>query len=156
MRTKVCLFHGNKPQNWTNISLGEHHPVYDEFGSIFLLILIFRQHFNLQDSDLGISYPNSFVMKYIRTGCISRDPSELGEQERQLLGAWIKGLFETEGISDELMSKCSPKDFHLLVATLIDQSLKACEAGVLGLDTLKGGFECTCSSTYSYDCLITY
>ena len=40
------------------------------------------------------------------------------------------------------MSTCSPKDFHLLVATLFDQSLRACEAGILGLDTLKGGFEC--------------
>ena len=122
--------------------IGEHQPVYDEFGSILLLVLVFRQHFNLPESELGISYTDSFILKYIRRGCISRDPSELSEQEKMLLGGWIKGLFETEGISDELMSTCSPQDFYLLVATLFDQSLKACEAGVLGLETLKGGFEC--------------
>ncbi|MCJ1392222.1 mediator complex subunit [Xylographa bjoerkii] len=121
---------------------GEHHPVYDEFGSIFLLVLVFRQHFDLPDSEFGISYTNSFMLKYIRRGRNSKDPSELSEEEKMLLGGWIKGLFETEGISDELMSTCSPQDFYLLVATLFDQSLRACEAGVLGLETLKGGFEC--------------
>ena len=122
--------------------VGEHHPVYDEFSSIFLLILVFRQHFNLQESDFGITYPDSFVLTYIRTGAEARDPSDLNDQEALRLGAWIKGLYETEGIDDEVMSKCSPKNFHLLVATLFDQSLTACEAGILGLDTLKGGFEC--------------
>ncbi|MCJ1401714.1 mediator complex subunit [Xylographa trunciseda] len=120
---------------------GEHHPVYDEFGSIFLLVLVFRQHFDLPEIEFGISHTDSFILKYIRRGRNSRDPSELSEQEKMLLGGWIKGLFETEGISDELMSTCSPQDFYLLVATLFDQSLKACEAGVLGLETLKGGFE---------------
>ncbi|MCJ1244419.1 mediator complex subunit [Trapelia coarctata] len=120
---------------------GEHHPVYDEFGSIFLFIFVFRRHFNLQDSDLGIGYSDSFVLKYIRNGRNARHPSDLTEQEYQLLGGWIKGLFETEVISDELISTCSPKDFHLLVATLFDQSLRSCEAGLLGLDNLKRGFE---------------
>jgi mediator of RNA polymerase II transcription subunit 5 len=141
MRIKVNSDHGAQA-SWANKVSGEHHPVYDEFGSIFLFILVFRQHFNLPDNDLGISYSDSFVLKYIRNGRSARNPSYLTEQEYQLLGGWIKGLFETEGISDELMSTCNPKDFHLLVATLFDQSLRACEAGVLGLDNLKLGFEC--------------
>ena len=121
---------------------GENHPVYDEFGSIFLLILITRHHFALQDHDLGVSYQGSFILKFLRSGHLSRDPAILSQHENQRLGDWIRGLYETEGISDELMSTCSPKDFHLLVATLFDQSLKACQAGKLGLDTLRGGFEC--------------
>ncbi|KAL9120982.1 MAG: hypothetical protein Q9187_002457 [Circinaria calcarea] len=120
---------------------GENHPVYDEFGSIFLLILIIQHHFALQDHDLGIDYQGSFILKFMRGGYLARDPATLSEHENQRLGDWIRGLYETEGISDELMSTCSPKDFHLLVATLFDQSLKACQVGKLGLDTLKGGFE---------------
>ena len=116
--------------------------MYDEFGSIFLLILIIQHHFTLQDHDLGIDYQGSFILKFMRGGYLSRDPATLSEHENQRLGDWIRGLYETEGISDELMSTCSPKDFHLLVATLFDQSLKACQANKLGLDTLKGGFEC--------------
>lgn len=73
---------------------------------------------------------------------MSRSPDDLTEHENKLLGGWIRGLFEAEGINNELMSTCSPKEFHLLVATLFDQSLKACQAKVLALDTLRGGFEC--------------
>lgn len=73
---------------------------------------------------------------------MSRSPEDLTQHENKLLGGWIRGLFETEGISDELMSMCSPKEFHLLVATLFDQSLKACQFKFLALDTLRGGFEC--------------
>ena len=126
-------------KNFIKNTAGEQHPVYDEFGSVFLLILVMRYHFDLQDYDLGISTSKSFVLQYLRNSCVSRD---LSDDENELLGNWIKGLFLTEGIGDELMSTCSPKDFHLLVATLFDQSLRACQAGKLGLDALKGGFEC--------------
>ncbi|KAL8955376.1 MAG: hypothetical protein Q9183_006675 [Haloplaca sp. 2 TL-2023] len=61
--------------------------------------------------------------------------------QNDLLGDWIRGLFETEGINDELMSTCKPAEFHLLAATLFDQSIKAYQAGVLALETLKGGLE---------------
>ncbi|MCJ1475228.1 mediator complex subunit [Lambiella insularis] len=125
----------------THEDQGEHHPVYDEFGSILLFILVCRQRFELPDSELGIKYTDSFVLKYNRRGRSPSDPNELSEPEKRVLGGWIKGLFETEGISDELMSTCSPQDFYLLVATLFSQSFRACEAGVLGLETLKGGLE---------------
>ena len=55
----------------------------------------------------------------------------------------MKGLYQAGHISDELMSTCSPKQFYLLVATLFDQSLKALQSGVLDMETIKGGFECT-------------
>ena len=103
---------------------------------------IIRHRYDLPAYDLGISSSKSFVLKYFRNGCVSRPLEDLTEQDNQILGGWIRGLFETEGISDELLSTCSPKEFHLLVATLFDQSLKACQAGVLALETLKGGFEC--------------
>ena len=64
------------------------------------------------------------------------------ESSRGPFRAWIKGLYETEGIGDELMSSCSPKEFHLLIATIFDQSLLACQAGVLTQQKIKGAFEC--------------
>ena len=104
--------------------------------------MIVRHRFELQDHELGIDRSSSFMRKYLRNACVSKSPEDLTEHEKKLLGGWIRGLFETEGISDELMSMCSPKEFHLLVASLFDQSLKACQAKVLALDTLKGGLEC--------------
>ncbi|KAK4694667.1 mediator of RNA polymerase II transcription subunit 5, partial [Lecanoromycetidae sp. Uapishka_2] len=120
---------------------GEYQPVYDEFGSILLFIVIVQHRFKLESGDMGIEKPDSFLVKYYQESSKSRPIEDLSEHESHLLGSWIKGLFETEGISDELMSTCKPKEFHLLVATLFDQSLKACQAKVLALDTLRGGFE---------------
>lgn len=120
---------------------GEYQPVYDDFGSILLFIVAVQHRFKLHADEIGIDTPGSFLLKYLRFGSVSRPVDDLTEHEGQLLGSWIRGLFETEGISDELMSTCTPKDFHLLVATLFDQSLKACQANVLSLDTLRGGFE---------------
>jgi len=120
---------------------GEYQPVYDEFGSILLFLVVVQHRFKLQREDLGIENPDSFVVQYFRDSSKCRPVDDLSEHEGQLLGAWIKGLFETEGIGDELMSTCKPKEFHLLVATLFDQSLKACYAKILALETLRGGFE---------------
>lgn len=120
---------------------GEHQPVYDEFGSILLFIVVFQHRFKLEPEEVGVVNPDSFLFKYSRHGAVSQSLDDLTEHQSQLLGSWIKGLFETEGIGDELMSSCKSKEFHLLVATLFDQSLKACQAKLLNLDSLKGGFE---------------
>ena len=128
-------------EGWLNF-VGEYQPMYDEFGSILLFIILVQHRFKLQPHDLGIDSPNSFVLSYIKDACMGRSPADLTEHESKLLGGWIRGLFETEGINDELMSMCRPKEFHLLVATLFDQCLTACQFKVLTLENLRGGFEC--------------
>ena len=120
---------------------GEYQPVYDEFGSILLFIAAIQYRFSLNLAEMGIDAGESFVAQYVWSSSSSRSIQELSQHENDLLGSWIKGLYETEGISDELMSACKPSKFHLLVATLFDQSLKACQAGILPTETLKGGFE---------------
>jgi mediator of RNA polymerase II transcription subunit 5 len=124
----------------------ESQPVYDEFGSILLLVLAFKYKFDLTYHDLGISNSDSFVLRLLEGGSSSQRLEELTEKQNQNLGAWITALFIAEGISDESMSSCSPQEFYLLVATLFSQSLGACEAGKLEFETLKGGFECTFQS----------
>jgi len=120
---------------------GEYQPVYDEFGGILLFIVVVQHRFALQLDEVGIDNLDSFLLNYFKRGSVSQPLENLTEHENHLLGSWIKGLFVTEGISDELVSTCKPKEFHILVATLFDQSLKACQVNVLALDTLRGGFE---------------
>lgn len=124
---------------------GENQPVYDEFGSILLLVLAFKHRYGLNPSDLGISSRDSFVSKLLDRGSCSQKLNELSDKQSKDLGAWIAALFIAEGISEETMSTCSPQEFYMLVATLFDQSLGACESGKLDFDTLKGGFECELS-----------
>lgn len=121
---------------------GENQPVYDEFGSILLLVLAFRYRYDLRPYDLGISSNDSFVLRLLDCGSSSQKLEDLNEKQNKNLGAWVGALFIAEGISEETMSACSPQEFYLLVTTLFSQSLSACETGKLEFDTLKGGFEC--------------
>nr|Q5B503.2 RecName: Full=Mediator of RNA polymerase II transcription subunit 5; AltName: Full=Mediator complex subunit 5 [Aspergillus nidulans FGSC A4] len=120
---------------------GESQPVYDEFGSILLLVLTFKYRYDLRPWDLGIASNDSFIIKLIEQGSSSQKLDELTEKQNKNLGEWIAALFIAEGISEETMSACSPQEFYMLVSTLFSQSLGACEAGKLEFDTLKGGFE---------------
>ncbi|KAJ5665700.1 uncharacterized protein N7477_008148 [Penicillium maclennaniae] len=119
----------------------ENQPVYDEFGSILLLVLVFKYRYDLSPSDMGISSNDSFVLKLLDRGSCSLKLTELSEKQNKDIGGWIAALFIAEGISEETMSACSPQEFYMLVATLFDQSLGACESGKLDFETLKGGFE---------------
>lgn len=125
-----------------NIRKGESQPVYDEFGIILLLVLAFKYRYDLLPVDLGITDPDSFVLRLMERGSISQTLGELGEAQSRHLGSWISALFNAEGLSDELFSSCSPQEFYLLVATLFSQSVAACEAGKLDVDAMKAGFDC--------------
>lgn len=127
---------------------GENQPVYDEFGSVLLLVLAFKHRYDLRPYDLGISSSNSFVFKLLNCKSYSQKLEDLNDRQNKNLGAWIGALFIAEGISEETMSACSPQEFYLLVTTLFSQSLSACEAGKLEFDTLKGGFECEVHPKY--------
>ena len=87
------------------IAKGESHPIYEEFGSILLLILAFRHRYTLQDNELGLLATDSFLRRYLRSMNNSRRLDALDDVQRQHLGNWIKGLFDSDGISDEIVSK---------------------------------------------------
>lgn len=120
---------------------GEYQPVYDEFGAILLLVLAFVHRHELTYIELGISH-NSFIAQLLEQGHLSKTIDELSNEQSNHIGAWIRGLSSSEGISDDLMSSCRPQDFYMLVPTLFNQSVFACSADILGIDTVKGGLEC--------------
>ncbi|RYP66395.1 hypothetical protein DL771_007804 [Monosporascus sp. 5C6A] len=122
---------------------GEYQPVYEEFGSVMLLLLAFVYRYNLSPLDLGIRFPDSFVAKLLHNGQLGRSLDELTDQERGHLDGWIHGLFDTGagGLGDELMSSCPPQDFYLLVATLCQNIVLAFGTSYLSEDSLKTGLE---------------
>jgi mediator of RNA polymerase II transcription subunit 5 len=122
---------------------GEYQPVYEEFGSILLLVLSFTYRYNLSPTDLGIRTQDSFVLKLLNQGHLSRAMEDLTDQEQKHLDGWIRGLFDNEsgGLGDELMSSCPPQDFYLLVPTLFHHIVLACSTKNLSDDSLKGGLE---------------
>ena len=123
---------------------GEYQPVYEEFGSILLLLLAFAYRYNLSAADLGIRSQGSFVAKLLSRGHLSRQLDELSEQEKGHLDGWIRGLFASDagGLGDELMSSCPPQEFYLLIPSLFQNIVLALSAGYLTDEALKSGFEC--------------
>lgn len=126
---------------------GEYQPVYEEFGSILLLVLAFVYRYNLSTVDLGIHAHDSFIAKLLVQGAISKPMDDLTEVEKIQLDGWIRGLFNSEGggLGDEPMSACPPQDFYLLVPTLFHQVVLAYSTGHLNDEILRGGLECQSS-----------
>lgn len=122
---------------------GEYQPVYEEFGSVLLLVLAFAYRYNLSATDLGIRSPDSFVAKLLGVGQPNKPFDELTDQEKGHLDGWIHGLFDTEsgGLADELLSSCPPQDFYLLVPTLFHNIVLAFSTGHLDEESLKTGVE---------------
>ncbi|KAI2643530.1 mediator of RNA polymerase II transcription subunit 5 [Xylaria nigripes] len=122
---------------------GEYQPVYEEFGAILLLVLVFVYRYNLSAVDLGIRSSDSFVAKLLNQGQLSRPLEELTDSEKVHLDGWIQGLFDTEtgGLGDELMSSCPPQEFYLLVPTLFQNIMLALDMKCLGDENLKTGVE---------------
>lgn len=129
---------------------GEYQPVYEEFGSILLLLLAFVHRYSLTPTDLAIRSPDSFVGKLLGRGSLSRPLDELSDQEKSHLNGWVHGLFDSEagGLGDDLMSSCPPQDFYLLMPTLFDQIVMALSTGCLNDYLLRSGLECEYKLSY--------
>lgn len=123
---------------------GEYQPVYEEFGSVLLLLLALAYRYNLGPSDVGVKSPDSFVAKLLVLSHQSRPADDLSEQEKGQLDGWIRGLFDQEagGLTDDLISSCPPQEFYLLVPTLFQNIVIAVGTGNLSEESLKGGVEC--------------
>ena len=125
-----------------NDGTGESQPVYDEFGSILLLILTVKHRYNIASTDLGATSPTSFVQRLVEQDASEQRLNDFDEASSKHLGAWISALFVAEELSDAVTSACSPQEFYPLVPSLLSQSLEACQMGMLSLEKLKSGFEC--------------
>ena len=125
------------------IVLDEYQPVYEEFGYILLLVLAIVHRYKLTATDLGLQNEDSFVTNLLRRGSVSQKIENLTADQDKQLGDWIRGIFEVDGgINDDIMASCPPQDFYLLVPTLFSQSVSACSANIMDMETLKGGLEC--------------
>ncbi|KAK9369581.1 mediator complex subunit Med5-domain-containing protein [Lipomyces kononenkoae] len=114
---------------------------YTDFGLILLLVCSFYYHFQLDLAEMGPFNENSFCMRYLTSSGVGHPIDSLGQERSDLLGGWIMGLFDMNGISDDMMRSCSPMDYALLVPTIFQQSVAACNRNFMDVDTLKGGLE---------------
>lgn len=74
----------------------------------------------------------------------------MDQAQQTLRGEWIRALLDTGGIADDLLRKCSPKEFYKLVPGIFKQILMAYAAGILPLDKLQNGVERKISSRWPW------
>lgn len=116
-------------------------PAYDEFSACLLLVLSISHRFNLTSTELGLAADDTFLRRLTEPRSETYPTSTLSPDQDRHISGWITGLFETEGISDELMSSCSPQEFYDLVPTIFQQIVMACHVNALDLKSLKSGME---------------
>ena len=126
--------------SWDDIH-GESQPMYEEFGSVLLLILTFKFRLGLSDDEVGLTSHTGFIAKYLTSGQSERMLSQMTDGEKDNLSDWIHNLYESEGISDDVTSSCSAKDFYLMVPSLLHQSMTALATGKLSQERLEGGLD---------------
>lgn len=120
---------------------GEQLIVYDEFGSILLFVVMCQYRYELAPSTFTTFPTDSFLLKYFQESALPKQSKDISDSERKQLTRWIKGLFEGNGLSDEILSACPPKEFYALMPTLMDQIMVATQAGVLGIEIAVAGVE---------------
>lgn len=125
---------------WGDIH-GESQPVYEEFGSVFLLIMTVKFRLNLRDDELGLASSDGFVARYLSSGQTEKELAQMTPEEQKHMGDWINNLYFAEGLSDEVTSSCSAKEFYMMIPTLLRQSMMAHNKGKIAEESLRGGLD---------------
>ncbi|KAL2421279.1 Mediator of RNA polymerase II transcription subunit 5 [Exophiala dermatitidis] len=125
---------------WDEIH-GEAQPVYDEFGAVFLLVLVTKTRLRLSNANVGVRKKDGFLARYFDRENLEESLEKLPEATTSHLGNWVNALYLAEGLSDELFTSCSPHDFYLLIPTLLRQSIVAYQQGKLTQESLKAGLD---------------
>lgn len=120
---------------------GEGQPIYEEFGSVLLLILTVKFRLGLQNDELGLSSSSGFVAQYLSFGQSEKQLSQMTAEEQKHLEEWINNLYFAEGLSDEVTAHCSAMEFYMMVPTILRQSMMALAKGKLSEESLKGGLD---------------
>ena len=77
----------------------------------------------------------------------------MDEVKTSKLNSWITALFDSDGISDDLIKSSRPQDMLTLTPTIFRQCITACQAGVIDFDALKGALEYFLQPFLSYTLL---
>lgn len=119
--------------------------VYSAFGCVLLLFLLIVKDYKISLSTLLLLKDklndDSFCIKYLtKLGSLSQFDSTNTHQS-ELLNGWITALFDSGGISDDLMRLSTVQECFQLFPVIFQQAFIACKQNVIDEDTVKGGLE---------------
>ncbi|GAA5931433.1 hypothetical protein JCM1841_001666 [Sporobolomyces salmonicolor] len=115
---------------------GDNNAI-ERYGRLVLFVQIVVSRFSLLENlahHLGSS--TSFFARWLPTSSAVYTLPSLDDEGRTAVAGWIGALFG-EGISDDLMHATNPRTLLRVAPTILKQSLVACQAGIVDLDSLK-------------------
>lgn len=119
--------------------------VYSAFGCVLLLFLLIVKDYRISLDQLLLLKDDinesSFCIKYLTTlGSLSQFEA-INQNKSELLNGWITALFDSGGISDDLMRLSTVQECFQLFPVIFQQAFIGCKLNVIDTDTVKGGLE---------------
>ncbi|RXK35608.1 hypothetical protein M231_07138 [Tremella mesenterica] len=97
----------------------------------------FGEGFSLTENVVALfNLPHPALLQDARTAL---DWADLSSEERGLVSGWVKALFGSDGIDDQVLVATSPVNFCRLACCLIQQAIRAVILGQIELETLHNG-----------------
>ncbi|KAI7815866.1 mediator complex subunit Med5-domain-containing protein [Gamsiella multidivaricata] len=115
------------------------------FGIVLILILTIIRRYELAGClDSVLREQNRFCYLWLhRTSATIPTISiqSMDSDMHALMGRWITALFDSMGISDGLIQTSKPQMLLEISPSIFEQSLAACQAGVIDATTLNSGLD---------------
>ncbi|KAF9198946.1 mediator complex subunit [Haplosporangium sp. Z 27] len=115
------------------------------FGIVLILIMTIIRRYDFGgclDSILKDKYGFCYLWLHRTSATIpSTSITSINSDMQALMGRWITALFDSMGISDELIQTSKPQMLLEISPSIFEQSLAACQAGVIDATTLNSGLD---------------
>ncbi|CDR45899.1 RHTO0S11e06128g1_1 [Rhodotorula toruloides] len=109
----------------------------ERYGSLVLFVQLVVSRFKLLDNlAYHLDSSSSFIATWLPCASAVYATSTMMDDERNAVSGWIGALFG-EGISDDLMHATNPRTLLRVAPTILKQSLKARQAGIVDMDSLR-------------------
>lgn len=115
--------------------------MYEEFSICLTLLLAIIHRFGLRPSQLPLKDQASFIGWFLDSDRKSASLKDVPETLQKSLGNWMRALFETEGIEDQMLARHPPQEFYRIAPCIYRQMIIACHSGMLSKKKLRSGLE---------------
>lgn len=133
---------------------GDSQSSYESYGIIYTFVFHCTIMFRLNDSKVdALGDESGFFALWLNSPGHVFDLKEMDEAKTSKVNRWITALFDSDGISDDLIKSSRPQDMLTLTPTIFRQCITACQAGVIDFDALKGALEYFLQPFLSYTLL---
>ncbi|KAF9427000.1 mediator complex subunit [Podila epigama] len=115
------------------------------FGIVLVLVMSIIRRYELANClDTVLKDRNGFCHMWLLRTSSTIPPTSMSSMTSDmhaLMGRWISALFDSMGISDDLIQTSQPQMLLEIAPSIFEQSLAACHAGVIDSTILTSGLD---------------